>query len=35
MANTNRTLCISKNKITGFHGEPSCVIRRDISRYEG
>jgi replicative DNA helicase len=34
-ANTNRTLCISKNKITGYHGEPSCVIRRDISRYEG
>jgi hypothetical protein len=28
-------LCISKNKITGYHGEPSCVIRRDISRYEG
>jgi len=33
--NRNRTLCISKNKITGYHGEPSCVIRRDISRYEG
>jgi len=33
--NRNRTLNISKNKITGYHGEPSCVIRRDISRYEG
>jgi len=33
--NRNRTLNISKNKITGYHGEPSCVIRREISRYEG
>lgn len=33
--NRNRTLNISKNKITGYHGEPGCVIRRDISRYEG
>ena len=30
-----RTLCISKNKINGFHGEPQCVIRKEISRYEG
>ena len=29
-----RTLCISKNKINGYHGEPSCTIRRSISRYE-
>ena len=32
--NKIRTLCISKNKINGYHGEPSCTIRRSISRYE-
>jgi len=28
-----RTLCVSKNKINGFHGEPHCEIRKEISRY--
>ena len=28
-----RTLCVSKNKINGYHGEPVCTIRREISRY--
>ena len=32
--NTIRTLCVSKNKINGYHGEPVCTIRRAISRYE-
>ena len=32
--NRIRTLCVSKNKINGYHGEPSCTIRRSISRYE-
>ena len=32
--NKIRTLCISKNKINGYHGEPVCTIRRSISRYE-
>jgi len=32
--NKIRTLCVSKNKINGYHGEPSCTIRRSISRYE-
>ena len=32
--NKIRTLCVSKNKINGYHGEPVCTIRRDISRYE-
>ena len=32
--NKIRTLCISKNKINGYHGEPVCTIRREISRYE-
>ncbi len=32
--NINRTLCISKNKITGWHGEPSCRLFREISRYD-
>ena len=32
--NKIRTLCISKNKINGYHGEPVCTIRRTISRYE-
>ena len=31
--NKIRTLCISKNKINGYHGEPVCTIRREISRY--
>jgi replicative DNA helicase len=32
---TDRTrhLCISKNKITGYHGEPDCVFDKHISRY--
>ena len=34
LENKIRTLCISKNKINGYHGEPSCTIRRSISRYE-
>ena len=29
-----RTLCVSKNKINGYHGEPVCTIRKEISRYE-
>ena len=32
--NKIRTLCISKNKLNGYHGEPSCTIRRSISRYD-
>jgi len=32
--NRIRTLCVSKNKINGYHGEPVCTIRRSISRYE-
>jgi len=32
--NKIRTLCVSKNKINGYHGEPVCTIRRSISRYE-
>jgi replicative DNA helicase len=28
-----RTLCVSKNKINGYHGEPNCMIRKEISRY--
>jgi len=31
--NKIRTLCVSKNKINGYHGEPVCTIRREISRY--
>ena len=34
LENKIRTLCISKNKINGYHGEPVCTIRRGISRYE-
>ena len=34
LENKIRTLCISKNKINGYHGEPVCTIRRAISRYE-
>ena len=34
LENRIRTLCISKNKINGYHGEPVCTIRRGISRYE-
>jgi replicative DNA helicase len=32
--NKIRILCVSKNKINGYHGEPPCTIRRSISRYE-
>ena len=32
--NNTRVLNISKNKITGWHGAPSCVIDRYISRYD-
>jgi len=28
-----RTLCVSKNKINGYHGEDHCIIRKEISRY--
>jgi len=31
--NKNRNLCISKNKINGFHGEINCTIARELSRY--
>jgi len=31
--NNNRILNISKNKITGWHGEPSCIIDKYISRF--
>jgi len=34
LENKIRTLCVSKNKINGYHGEPVCTIRREISRYE-
>ena len=34
LENKIRTLCVSKNKINGYHGEPVCTIRRGISRYE-
>ena len=34
LENKIRTLCVSKNKINGYHGEPGCTIRRAISRYE-
>ena len=29
----DRSLCISKNKITGYHGEPIVRIDRQLSRY--
>ena len=32
-ADRTRTLCVSKNKINGYHGEPHCIIRKEISRY--
>ena len=32
--NTTRILNVSKNKITGWHGDPSVVIDRYISRYD-
>ena len=32
---TLRTLCVSKNKITGWHGRIDCVINPFLSRYEG
>ena len=31
--NNARVLNVSKNKITGWHGDPACVIDRYISRY--
>lgn len=31
--NKVRTLCVSKNKINGYHGEPICTLRREITRY--
>jgi len=33
--NTNRVLNVSKNKITGWHGSPHCVLNRYISRFTG
>lgn len=30
----HRSLCISKNKINGYHGEPNCRINKQLSRYE-
>ena len=32
--NTNRILNVSKNKITGWHGDPTVKINRYISRYD-
>ena len=29
-----RVLNVSKNKITGWHGDPSCVIQKYLSRYD-
>ena len=31
--NNMRVLNISKNKITGWHGDPSCIIDKYLSRY--
>ena len=31
---TARILNVSKNKITGWHGDPVCVIQKYISRYD-
>ena len=31
--NNTRVLNISKNKITGWHGDPSCIIDKYLSRY--
>ena len=31
--NNTRVLNISKNKITGWHGDPSCILDKYISRY--
>ena len=33
--NDARVLNVSKNKITGWHGSPSCVLNRYISRFTG
>jgi len=33
--NTDRVLNVSKNKITGWHGSPHCVLNRYISRFIG
>lgn len=30
----HRSLCVSKNKINGYHGEPNCRINKQLSRYE-
>ena len=32
--NNTRVLNISKNKITGWHGDPSCLLNKYISRFE-
>ena len=31
--NTSRVLNVSKNKITGWHGDPSCLLDKYISRF--
>ncbi len=31
--NTSRVLNVSKNKITGWHGDPSCILDKYISRF--
>jgi replicative DNA helicase len=31
--NNSRVLNISKNKITGWHGDPSCLLDKYISRF--
>ena len=33
--NDTRVLNVSKNKITGWHGSPACVLNRYISRFTG
>ena len=30
---TTRVMCISKNKISGYHGEITCNIEPQLSRY--
>jgi hypothetical protein len=32
--NNMRVLNVSKNKITGWHGDPSCTLDKYISRYD-
>ena len=34
VGNIERRLCISKNKITGYHGDIITLINPEISRYQ-